>query len=427
MVHGPGRDYIWSERGFASLGETLGKYDSLRDYLAGYGPGDEVRLTFAEVEEFAGRLPPGARRLRQWWAGDSTVQAQAWRAAGWRVLLVDTAAEQVLFVRSPSAAAPRSRSQGYLSQLHIPLVVVLLVLCVIIGAIGFSFRPGTDAPPAVSDQTLTLYVYQQNAATAAMTDPVRVSADEIMTWANSSTVMVQLDVFASFARAGQAQWYVDTGRSEFPPYSCPDPNNYIGTAFPNPVSTENGLLTIGSQTATPAVVAGFMGHRDTLTAPGILGLDGRSPGTVPAGVLAPIAEVDLCWARDPPMAADGEFTSAAIPPVDVVPESGPSFPVEVTRSLYFYDRVAGLQPTTAEYSLQATTTPASTDPYGWHWSGSQAPVLQVNAVNMAVSQHETFLGFVSAVLFGVVGGAVVLVLQEILEPIRSRRRTGRPA
>jgi hypothetical protein len=30
--------------------------------------------------------------------------------------------------------------------------------------------------------------------------------------------------------------------------------------------------------------------------------------------------------------------------------------------------------------------------------------------------------FVSAVRFGVVGGAVVLVLQEILEPIRSRHR-----
>ena len=71
------------------VGGALGKYDPLRDHLAGYGAGDEVQLTFSEVEEFVGRLPLGARRLRQWWANGSTAQAQAWRAAGWRVLLVD--------------------------------------------------------------------------------------------------------------------------------------------------------------------------------------------------------------------------------------------------------------------------------------------------------------------------------------------------
>jgi hypothetical protein len=396
-----------------------GKYDSLRDYLAGYGAGDEVRLTFGEVEEFAGPLPPGARRLRQWWANESTAQAQAWRAAGWRVLLVDMGTEQVLFARLPAVSRPDS--PGYFSQLHLPLVVALLVVCVIIGIIGFDFRPGTDAPPAVSDQALTLYVYQQNPATAALIDPAQVSADEIMIQENSSTVLVQLDVFASFASAGQAQWYLETGASQARPYSCPDLDNYLGTAHPDPVSTLNGRLTIGSQTATPAVIAGFVGRRDTTTAPDVLGLDGRSPGAVPANVLAPIAEVDLCWTGQSPMAVDGEFTSAALPAVAAVPENGLSYPVDVTRSLYF-DNPAARQAITAEYSLQAGTSPTSTDPFGWHWSGRQGALLQVTAVNTAVSQHETFLGFVSAVLFGVVGGAVVLLLQQVLEPFRARRR-----
>jgi hypothetical protein len=123
------------------------------------------------------------------------------------------------------------------------------------------------------------------------------------------------------------------------------------------------------------------------------------------------------------MAFDGEFTSAALPTVDVVPEGESSFPVAVTRNLYFENPIQQKQPITAEYSLQAGTLPTSTDPFGWHWSASQGGLVQVTAVNIPKSQHEAYLGFVSGVLFGIFGGAVVLVLQEVMEPIRIRRRT----
>jgi hypothetical protein len=133
--------------------------------------------------------------------------------------------------------------------------------------------------------------------------------------------------------------------------------------------------------------------------------------------------VDLCWTRDLPAAVDGEFTSVSLPTVTPVPEGNSSFRVDVTRSLCFENIIQRHQPITAEYSLQAGTLPTSTDPFGWHWSASQGDLVQVTATNIPVSQHEAYLGFVSGVLFGVVGGAVVLVLQEILEPLRLRRRT----
>ena len=88
-------------------------------------------------------------------------------------------------------------------------------------------------------------------------------------------------------------------------------------------------------------------------------------------------------------------------------------PGDVTRSLYFENPIQHRQPITAEYSLQAGTLPTSTDPFGWHWSASQGDLVQATAMNIPVSQHEAYLGFVSGVLFGVVGGAVVLVLQEL--------------
>ena len=423
----------WRAKGRA----TLGKYEPLRDHLAEYGASDQLRLSFSEIEELVGPLPLGARRLRQWWANDSKVQAQAWRAAGWRVLLADMGSEQVLFERYPtrhtespvaSSAAPDSSLRTYLAELHLPLVVVLLILSVIIGALGFALRPGTDEPPAVSNPAITLYISQHGSSAEPFIDPKKLSVDEVMMRKNSSTVLMQLDVFATFAASGLTQWQLGTGVSQSQPYPCPDPYNYLGTA-PDPITVQNAQLTIAGQPATPAIIANFVGHRSSRTASNVLGLYGQSPGVVRAGELAPIAEVDLCWKSDLPMAFDGEFASAALPAVTAVAEStGSSLPLDLTRTLYFENIYENPQPITAEYSLQAGTLPTSTDPDGWHWSSSLGGgSVQVTTVDIPVSQHEAYLGFVSGVLFGVVGGAVVLILQEILEPIRLRRRAQAPA
>jgi hypothetical protein len=304
------------------------------------------------------------------------------------------------------------------------LVVVRAILSVIVGAIGFALRPGTDEPPAVSNARITLYVFQQGSAAEPFINPTQVSVDEIMMQGNSSTVLLQLDLFAAFAASGAAQWQLGTTRSSSQPYPCPDPYNYLGTAHPDPITIQNAQLAIGGHVATGAEIASFVGHTSTRTASDVLGLYGQSPGAVAADNLAPIAEVDLCWKSDRPMAFDGEFASASMPAITVVSQSsGSSLPLGLTRTLYFENIHENPQPITAEYSLQAGTLPTSTDPYGWHWSGMQggSPV-QVTAVDIPVSQHEAYLGFVSGVLFGVVGGAVVLILQELLEPIRPRRR-----
>src|SRR5690348_12274388 len=94
----------------------LEKYEPLRDHLAGYTAGDQLLLSFAEIEELVGPLPRGARRLRQWWANERTAQARAWRVAGWRVSLADIGSEQVLFQRllpqpdyPPPVSAPEQR------------------------------------------------------------------------------------------------------------------------------------------------------------------------------------------------------------------------------------------------------------------------------------------------------------------------------
>ena len=72
-------------------------------------------MTFAQVADLVGGLPPSARTWRAWWSNDSKVQAKAWRAAGWHVASVSLDHERVRFETgvvggSRAALEPRERS-----------------------------------------------------------------------------------------------------------------------------------------------------------------------------------------------------------------------------------------------------------------------------------------------------------------------------
>lgn len=81
------------------------KYDALREHLAGQA-GNEVAMTFAEIENLVGQLPASARIHRAWWANGANPEAQAWRAAGWRVQSVNQSSEEVIFARTASGQTP---------------------------------------------------------------------------------------------------------------------------------------------------------------------------------------------------------------------------------------------------------------------------------------------------------------------------------
>jgi hypothetical protein len=81
---------------------TLGKYEPLAASLEDREQ-DEWAASFEQIEEVLGfPLPPSARRYREWWAnqrGHGHSQARGWQEAGWQVLKVDLAAEEVTFRR----------------------------------------------------------------------------------------------------------------------------------------------------------------------------------------------------------------------------------------------------------------------------------------------------------------------------------------
>ncbi|SFB00787.1 hypothetical protein SAMN05216266_103242 [Amycolatopsis marina] len=118
----------------------MAKYDPLRDYLAGMRDDiAEVRMTFAEIEQFVGPLPAASRSHRAWWANDSKPQSQSWRAAGWHVETVDQIGEQVVFTRGVldlgAYAEPVGPAADWLSEAEVRTAIVRCL-----GADGWAAR-----------------------------------------------------------------------------------------------------------------------------------------------------------------------------------------------------------------------------------------------------------------------------------------------
>jgi hypothetical protein len=317
---------------------------------------------------------------------------------------------------------PRTSAfQSYVAELRLLLVGVLAFLAVALGGLGYGLRPGTDAPPAVSVPGIQLYVFQRQSPTGPQIPPTAVTADETLMQKNRSTVELQLDLFGSFAAAGKAYWDLLTTASNSPPRDCPDPYQYLGAATSTPLIIQSGILTLMGHHATPAVLSGLVGQPSPQVARDSLGLAGESAAAVTPNVSEPLGIISMCWKRNEPLAFDGEYASAAVPSVSVY---GVDSSFHLTRSLYFENPIEDALPLTAEYSLQAGSLPTSSDPTGWHWAGSYDGPIQLTAINLSESQHETYLGFLSGVIFGVAGGAFVSLLQETLSPFR-RRKHGR--
>ncbi len=67
------------------IGNMGGKYQKLGEYLQRL-TGNQVRLSFTEIEDILGfNLPASAYKHRPWWGNGGHVQANAWLNAGWRV------------------------------------------------------------------------------------------------------------------------------------------------------------------------------------------------------------------------------------------------------------------------------------------------------------------------------------------------------
>lgn len=79
----------------------MSKYDALGEHLRRQ-PGNEVPMTFAEIEKVVGhKLPRSAYEHRPWWSNNASnsVMTKVWLNAGFRSARVDMARKRLVFER----------------------------------------------------------------------------------------------------------------------------------------------------------------------------------------------------------------------------------------------------------------------------------------------------------------------------------------
>lgn len=87
----------------------MSKYAPLGEFLRAQS-GNEVRLSFADVERITGTKLPPSSRYRAWWSNNATnsVMTKVWLEAGFETEQVDMASSKLVFkrVRNAKPAGP---------------------------------------------------------------------------------------------------------------------------------------------------------------------------------------------------------------------------------------------------------------------------------------------------------------------------------
>ena len=146
-----------------------------------------------------------------------------------------------------------------------------------------------------------------------------------------------------------------------------------------------------------------------------------------------MAPPGLClrFASGAPFNVSGPYLTARFPPLrgvstDVawtrIPQAGDLGAAIVTRILYLDE-----DNNTANFNIQTDPHPMVTLPSSWAWTIKDTPqVIQVAATNSSDAQHENNDAFYSGILFGIVGGALIALITELVVPLRRQhRRHGR--
>lgn len=275
---------------------------------------------------------------------------------------------------------------SYLSQLHLELIVALVAICAGLGVAGWLLRPQSGGFPSVPENIfLDVSGYKVDGVTETLT----------RTAGNGSVLDVEGDTSA-LSVPPKAGWEVTISRTG------------AGTAW-----LDGGRLCPPAQVTesdSARAVASVVLARQRVT---------HSASSVGSGIdfntniqSTGLIYVRVCWASGGPVRLNGAYLSAEFPSANYG-----SVPVDMTLFPAAGD--------TADFAFQSQLTPTISTPSSWEWpSVSPTSGLRVSVVNASLTQHESYLSFLSGVVFGIAGGALVTLLQELLTPL-SRRRDAR--
>ncbi len=149
--------------------------------------------------------------------------------------------------------------------------------------------------------------------------------------------------------------------------------------------------------------------------------------------------LELCWRSGGPVDLDGQYLGAQLPPVTWTTSVPVTAPVDPSGAASFSESLVPADGDTSVYSIQANPNPTTFTSTGWQWAPAPVtapgtgigttvsfPVVYFSGVNSATAQHDSQNAFLSGILLGLAGGAVLTLVAELAKPFAGwrRRRVG---
>ncbi|HEX4434829.1 MAG TPA: hypothetical protein VH012_08360 [Acidimicrobiales bacterium] len=318
--------------------------------------------------------------------------------------------------------APAQRG-SYFEELHLFLVVALIVVSIILGVIGWKLHPDSNGFQTVPQNVGVLVAGSGYGLVQTLTQSGDDGATLKVSTGGAGKGVVPLNDAIPYEVFGGPQGDGAAATGLGPPLK------FDGTPLP---STQWSYVVLNPGAARPC--ADHAGYRY-----GTVSLPLGSP--TKALVVPPVPKKDrstvggtvpppgLCvhWGSASPFSISGPYLSARFPPLrgissDIpftqIPQAGDLGVGQVRRVLYLEDGN-----NTANFAIQTDPRPTVSSPTAWTWTIKDArQVIQVAATNASATQHENNQAFYSGVLFGVVGGALIALITELVVPLHPRRR-----
>ncbi len=308
---------------------------------------------------------------------------------------------------------------GYFQELHVALVVSLVVISIVLGIVGWQLHPSSKGFQTLPQNVRVLVAGSGFGAIETLTQSGDSGATMKVTSGYYTVKSVHLDD-SGFVIYGGPQGGGAVAIGTGPAVSLdgkPLPAARWAFIVLNPGSAQPctahtryraGLVTYPGLSPTPALVVPPLPPEAT---------DGDS--LLPPGLC-------IHWDSASPFSLSGPYLSARFPPVRGISNAVPFTPEEpqvgdlgvttVRRTLYLDDD-------TANFAIQSEPLPNLPETTSWTWTNKDTPqVIEVAATNQSATQHQSDNAFYSGVLFGVVGGALIALITELVVPLHPRRR-----
>ena len=280
---------------------------------------------------------------------------------------------------------------SYVSRLHVVGVVTLAVLTVGLGLTGWALRPPSSGFPSLpGNMIISIEKAPSGLNFVEMMEPLGDGGGVL-------TLSAKSDFAADPPSVPEGPWMVTFDGLGQATVCSPHRYSYMGSP----------TVRVPPQRILRYPELGRKEFR------GATGIEGNGP-----------FYIRLCWQSNGPVARNGAYLNAQFPVLYVDAAGDPQ---AVPRYLDLGS------PDVPDYASESSLqSPTSATQGGWQWAPRVSLVdrisvpLSFSAVNTSETQHDTYETFLSGIVFGLAGGALIALVQEFVAPFRTRKELRPP-